>query len=174
MQWDYSDASWSGRVLENSKNEMSILASRRYPELPIPGVGGIVVGPQGILLVVRDKEPAKGRLSFPGGGVKVGETQEEAIVREVREETGVDCEVIKFVTTADLIIPDAEGAIEFHFILNHYLCKALTYDLRAESPDAQPMWVEPSKLREYDIPPRILELLFENIDDIALIMSQKE
>ncbi|MHA2004831.1 MAG: NUDIX domain-containing protein, partial [Candidatus Thorarchaeota archaeon] len=65
------------------------MTSRRYPKYPIPGVGGIVVGPEGILLVVRDKEPAKGRLSFPGGGVDVGETQEQAVVREVREETGI-------------------------------------------------------------------------------------
>ncbi|MFX1271625.1 MAG: NUDIX hydrolase [Promethearchaeota archaeon] len=153
---------------------MSILASRRYPKLPIPGVAGIVAGPEGVLLVVRDKEPAKGRLSFPGGGVDVGETQEEAVLREVREETGIDCKVIKFVNTTDLIIPDDEGAIEFHFILNHYLCKALSFELRAESPDAQPMWIEPSKFREFDIPPRVLEILFDNIDDIALIMAQKE
>ena len=151
---------------------MSILVSRRYPKFPIPGVAGIVAGPEGILLVVRDKEPAKGRLSFPGGGVDVGETQEEAIVREVREETGIECEVIKFVATADLIIHDDDGAIEFHFILNHYLCRALSFELRAESPDAQPMWIEPSRLREFDIPPRVLELLFDNIDAIASIMAQ--
>jgi len=151
---------------------VSILVSRRYPKFPIPGVAGIVAGPEGILLVVRDKEPAKGRLSFPGGGVDVGETQEEAIVREVREETGIECEVIKFVATADLIIHDDDGAIEFHFILNHYLCRALSFELRAESPDAQPMWIEPSRLREFDIPPRVLELLFDNIDAIASIMAQ--
>ncbi|MHA2020425.1 MAG: NUDIX hydrolase [Candidatus Thorarchaeota archaeon] len=148
------------------------MTSRRYPKFPIPGVGGIVVGPEGILLVVRDKEPAKGRLSLPGGGVDVGETQEQAVVREVREETGIDCEVIKFVTTADLIMPDDEGSIEFHFILNHYLCKALSFELRAESPDAQPMWIEPSRLREFDIPPRVFELLMDNLNDIALIMAQ--
>jgi ADP-ribose pyrophosphatase YjhB (NUDIX family) len=135
--------------------KVGTLTSRRYPKSPVPGVGGIVVGPDGILLVVRDKEPAKGRLSLPGGGVDVGETQEQAVVREVREETGIDCEVIKFVTTADLIMPDDEGAIEFHYILNHYLCKALSFELRAESPDAQPMWIEPSRLREFDIPPRV-------------------
>jgi 8-oxo-dGTP diphosphatase len=151
-----------------------ILASRQYPKFPIPGVAGIVAGPEGVLLVVRDKEPAKGRLSFPGGGVEVGETQEEAVLREVREETGIDCKVIKFVTTTDLIIPDDEGAIKFHFILNHYLCKALSFELRAESPDAQPMWIEPSKLREFDIPPRVLKILFDNIGDIASIMAQKE
>jgi mutator protein MutT len=148
------------------------LSSRRFPKFPIPGVGGIVVGPEGVLLVVRDKEPARGRLSFPGGGVDVGETQEQAIVREVSEETGIECEVIRFVTTSDLIMPDHEGNIEFHFILNHYLCKAITFELRAESPEAQPMWIEPSRLQEFDIPPRILEILMDNLDDIESLMLQ--
>jgi 8-oxo-dGTP diphosphatase len=152
-------------------DEVDTLNNRRYPRFPIPGVGGIVVGPEGVLLVVRDKEPAKGLLSIPGGGVDVGETQEEAIVREVREETGIDCEVIRFLSTADLITTDDEGAIEFHFILNHYLCKALTSTLKAESPEAQPMWIDPLKLREFDIPPRILDLLMENLDDIESLKS---
>jgi mutator protein MutT len=145
---------------------------RRYPEFPIPGVGGIVVGPHGVLMVVRDKEPAKGRLSIPGGAVEVGETQEHAITREVREETGVDCEVVRLVSTADLIMPDDEGGIEFHFILNHYLCKAQTFELQAESPEAQPMWIAPSELTEFEIPPRILELLMENLNDIESLIAE--
>ncbi|MHA2311168.1 MAG: NUDIX hydrolase [Candidatus Thorarchaeota archaeon] len=145
---------------------------RSYPNYPIPGVGGIVVAPQGVLMVIRDKEPAKGLLSIPGGAVEIGETQEHAIVREVKEETGVDCEVIRLVSTADLIMSDTKGSIEYHFILNHYLCKALTFKLQAETPIAQPMWVIPSELGELEIPPRIIELLMENLDDIESLMNE--
>ena len=60
---------------------------RRYPQLPIPGVGVIVVGLKGVLLARRDKDPAKGLWSIPGGGVELGETQESTVIREVEEET---------------------------------------------------------------------------------------
>ena len=145
---------------------------RRYPKLPIPGVGGIVVGPEGVLLIIRDKEPGKGLLTIPGGGVEVGETQEQAIVREVKEETGVDCEVIQFVDSADLIMPDEDGAIEYHFILNHYLCRAISFQLKGESVEVQPRWVRPSELKERDLPPRILELLLSVLDEIEDLVTK--
>ena len=79
---------------------------RRYPEHPIPGVGAIVVGPKGVLLATRDKDPGKGLWSLPGGGVELGETQETTVIREVEEETGVQCEIFDFVSTADIVTRD--------------------------------------------------------------------
>ena len=79
---------------------------RRYPQHPIPGVGAIVVSNEGVLLARRDKEPATGLWSIPGGAVEPGETQKESVVREVLEETGIRCEVIKLVNTFDLITLD--------------------------------------------------------------------
>lgn len=113
---------------------------------PIPGVGAVVVSPQGILLTRRDKDPGVGRWSIPGGGVELGETQEEAVVREVFEETGVKCEVLDLISTADLITPDSTGKIEFHFILNHYLAKALTESTRPETIDGEVGWFDPDNL----------------------------
>ena len=63
-----------------------MMNERSYPHFPIPGVGAIVVGSKGVLLVRRDKDPGKGFWSIPGGGVEVGETQEESLIREVEEE----------------------------------------------------------------------------------------
>jgi 8-oxo-dGTP diphosphatase len=60
------------------------------PEPRIPCVGAIITGPDGrILLIKRGKEPQAGRWSLPGGRVEPGETDEQAVVREVREETGL-------------------------------------------------------------------------------------
>jgi ADP-ribose pyrophosphatase YjhB (NUDIX family) len=50
--------------------------------------GVIVEGPEGILLIERAKEPAKGLLCLPGGFVEPGERAEEAARRECREELG--------------------------------------------------------------------------------------
>lgn len=46
---------------------------RAYPKFPIPGVGAVVVGPKGLLLVRRFREPGKGLWSIPGGAIEVGE-----------------------------------------------------------------------------------------------------
>ncbi len=147
------------------------MSERRYPTSPILGIGAIVVGPQGVLMGTRDKDPAKGALSIPGGVVEVGETQEEAVAREVLEETGVACEVLRFVTTADLISRDANGRVEYHFVLNHYLCRAVTSETTPESPDAEVKWVHPDLLETIDIPARIKSLLVGSIRDIHHLMN---
>lgn len=55
----------------------------------IPCVGAIITGPAGLLLIKRGHEPEAGRWSIPGGRIELGETDAEALVREVREETGL-------------------------------------------------------------------------------------
>ncbi len=122
------------------------MVGRQYPTYPIPGVGAVVVSPHGVLLARRDKDPGTGLWSIPGGGVELGETQEEAVVREVFEETGVKCKVLEFIDTADLITPDKSGKIEFHFILNHFLAQALTDSTRPETIDGEVGWFHPDNL----------------------------
>ena len=138
---------------------------RRYPTHPIPGVGAIVVGKKGLLLARRDKDPAKGLWSFPGGGVEIGETQEASVIREVEEETGVKCEVVDFVTTADLITRDSSGKIEFHFLLNHFLARALTEDTKPETDDGEVGWFHPD-----DLPPDMAD---QRIIDIILSVRER-
>jgi ADP-ribose pyrophosphatase YjhB (NUDIX family) len=122
------------------------LNERQYPRFPIPGVGAIVVGSKGILLARRDKSPRTGLWSFPGGGVEVGETQQNAIIREVEEETGVKCEVLEFVTTFDLIMKDSSGEVEFHFLLNYFIARALTDTTKPEFEDGEVGWFHPDQL----------------------------
>ena len=61
----------------------------RYPDRPVVGVGAVVLDGDLVLLIKRSKAPLKGQWSLPGGGVEVGETLEQAIAREVLEETGL-------------------------------------------------------------------------------------
>jgi 8-oxo-dGTP diphosphatase len=59
------------------------------PEQNTTAVGGVVVGPDGVLLVRMTYGPTKGRYMLPGGLVDPGETLDRAVAREVEEETGV-------------------------------------------------------------------------------------
>lgn len=145
---------------------------RRYPLHPVPGVGAIVVGSKGVLLARRDKAPGEGLWSIPGGGVEIGETQKEAVVREIKEETGVDCVVLELVGTYDYIAHDESGATEFHFLLNHYLAKAITENTMAETPEGEVAWFHPD-----DLPPdmaneRIASLIASQRSAILRLMAE--
>lgn len=64
-------------------------AARQAPRR-IPCIGAIITAGDLILLIRRGHEPEAGRWSLPGGRIEAGETDEQALVREVREETGLE------------------------------------------------------------------------------------
>lgn len=97
--------------------------SRRYPPRPLLGVGALVLRRDSILLVERGRAPLKGYWSLPGGVVETGEHLEEAIRREMREETGLDVKPLKVVEIFERIMRDKAGEVEYHYVLVDYLCK---------------------------------------------------
>jgi len=101
---------------------------REYPEAPIAGVGAVIVREardrsQQVLLIRRAQEPLKGEWSLPGGAVELGETLEEAVCREVLEETGLAVETIDVVQAFDRISRDADGRVRYHYVLVDFLCR---------------------------------------------------
>lgn len=99
--------------------------TRIYPPRPIVGVGGIIFDGDRVLLGLRGKEPGMGKWSIPGGAVRLGETLENALVREIEEEVGIKVKVEQIVAVLDRIIKDKEGKIAFHYILVDFLCVPL-------------------------------------------------
>lgn len=148
------------------------MAERKYPSHPVPGVGAVVVGRRGVLLVRRDKDPGTGLWSIPGGGVELGESQEAAVIREVKEETGVDCEVLRLLTTADVITPDSSGSTEYHFILNHYLARALSETTRPEIPEAEVGWFHPDDLPDDIVDTQVRNLILSVSEDALEMMRE--
>ena len=60
-------------------------------------VDGVVIQSNKLLLIKRDIEPFKGKWALPGGHVEYGEKVEEAVVREVSEETGLNTKIEKII-----------------------------------------------------------------------------
>ena len=83
---------------------------RRYPSRPFVGVGAVVWRDHEALLAQRGKPPRQGQRSIPGGIQQVGETVFAAAKREVREETGLEGNIIDGIAVVDSILPDDGGA----------------------------------------------------------------
>lgn len=124
---------------------------RDHPSLPIPGVAATVFHNGCILLSVRGKAPSKGKWGLPGGAVETGETLENAVIREVEEETNVTIRPIKLLTFFDAITREENGEVLYHYILFEYLCEFVSGEVKAmsDAPDAR--WVSINELDKIDI-----------------------
>ena len=129
----------------------SISSTRRYPERPILGVGALIIRDDTIVLVERAGEPLKGQWSLPGGVVEVGESLEEAVRREVAEETGLVVEPVSVVEVFERIIEDAEQRPEYHYVLVDYLCRLDGGELWAADDVSRSEWVRRDELGKYPL-----------------------
>ena len=107
-----------------------------------PSVYGVVVS-DGRLLAVTSR--GAGKLCFPGGGVELGEPIEEALRREVREETGIEVEVGPFLHFKEHFFTYDPLDQAYHSFMVYYRCRAVTTVLttpdRVDDDDAEkPQW----------------------------------
>src|SRR5213594_3932683 len=103
-----------------------------YPE---PTVGALIVNPEGKILLAKSHKWFD-KYTLPGGHIEVGETMEEAVKREVKEEVGLDVEVVEF-----LLMQEAIFAEEFwkkkHFIFFDFLCKSRDQRVKVDGRELQ-------------------------------------
>jgi 8-oxo-dGTP diphosphatase len=112
----------------------------------VPCVGAVIKDPAGrLLLILRGHEPGRGLWSVPGGRIEPGETDEQAVVREVREETGLT------VTCGPLLgsvqRPGGAGAV---FDIRDYLAFVTGGEIAAGDDAADARWVTPAEANAMD------------------------
>ncbi len=83
----------------------------------------------GIVLIRRKNDPFKGYYALPGGVVEYGETVEDAVVREVMEETGLECAVDRLIG----VYSDPDRDPRGHFVSVCFLLRVTGGELRADS-----------------------------------------
>jgi len=113
--------------------------SREYPNRPVMGVGGVIIDRGRAVLIRRGTEPLLGEWSIPGGTIEIAETLEEAVRRELREETGLEVRVLELIELFDRIYFQDGAAAEdkkkprFHYVIADYLCEVVGGEPQAGS-----------------------------------------
>ncbi len=114
---------------------------REYPEFPIISVAAIALKDNKILLVRRGAPPGEGLWSIPGGVVEVGEKLKDAVRREFKEETNLDCEVGELFNICEVIIRDENNKVRYHYVILDYMVKVTGGELKPGSDVVEAKWV---------------------------------
>ena len=124
---------------------------RVYPDKPVVGVGALIIQKGKILLEKRKNAPGKGKWSIPGGLVELGESPELAVIREVKEETGIEVEDPLLVDVVNNVSLDEKGKIRYHYVIVDYLVKVRSGEPKAASDADELRWVSLTDVQEYDL-----------------------
>jgi 8-oxo-dGTP diphosphatase len=134
-------------------------------------VSAAIVRDERILVVRRARSPALGVFTLPGGVVEIGETLAEAVIREVREETGLAIEPVGLAGFRETVARDAEDRVERHFVI---LCFAAHWAggepvLNEELSEAR--WIHPSELAGLQTTPGLAEIVAAAFDRLRATHS---
>src|SRR5215467_8797374 len=120
--------------------------ARTYPTRPYLAVSAAIFRDGRVLIVRRGRPPAHGLYTLPGGGVELGETLEQAVVREVREETGLAVAPLALVGFREAIGRDAAGRIERHFVILPFAARWIAGEISLTEELAEAHWREPREI----------------------------
>jgi 8-oxo-dGTP diphosphatase len=137
---------------------------RAYPDRPVVGVGAVIFDGDRVVLVKRGHPPLQGQWNLPGGVVELGETLEEAVVREVMEETGLDVEVGPVVEVLDRMERSADGRIEYHYVIIDYCCRPRSDRLERGSDADDARWVSVGDLPRYQLTEKATAVIRKTIE----------
>ncbi len=141
--------------------------SREYPENPLVGVGAVIVQDNRVLLIRRGQAPLLGEWSLPGGVLECGETLREAVIREVREETGLTVETGEMLGVYERITRSDDGRVRYHYVLIDFLCRPAGGDLKASSDAADVRWFAPEELDALKLRPDTNDVIVKGLKRAA-------
>jgi 8-oxo-dGTP pyrophosphatase MutT (NUDIX family) len=122
----------------------------RYPTKRAVSAGGLVVDdrPDGRWVVLISRRSAAGDLQWtlPKGGLEDGEDRSSAALREVREETGLECEIVTELGAIDYWFVWRPDEVRYHKFVHYYLMRQRGGDLSARDDEAEDVeWVRISE-----------------------------
>jgi 8-oxo-dGTP diphosphatase len=133
--------------------------NRQYPPHPLLGVGALIFRRNRILLIRRGKPPLQGYWSLPGGLVETGERLEDAIIREVLEETGLTVRPKYLAEIFERIMRDKKGRTEYHYVLADYVCRIVRGAPRAADDASAVDWFKLEELERIQLTAGTLDVI---------------
>ncbi len=120
--------------------------ARTYPMRPFLAVSAAIFRDGRVLIVRRARPPAQGIYTLPGGVVEVGETLEQAVIREILEETALAIEPVALAGYREAIVRDADARVERHFVILPFAAHWRSGEVALNEELAEAHWLAPSEL----------------------------
>lgn len=141
---------------------------REFPEVPLVGVGAIIIEDARVLLVKRAHPPLQAQWSIPGGVLEVGELVREAAAREAREETGLTVEPGELLGVYDRVLRNAERRVQYHYVLIDFLCRRVAGNLAAASDAAEVRWFTREELPALNLAEDTLDVIRKGFGKLGI------
>ena len=139
---------------------------------PVPTVGVVCLRGEEVLLIKRGTPPRLGQWSVPGGRLEWGETLQDAALRELKEETGVDAELLGLIDVIDGVFPARPGGeITRHYVLIDYAARWTGGEPMAGDDAAEARFVsrdEAMELVEWEETRRVIAEAFDRFGGLPL------
>jgi ADP-ribose pyrophosphatase YjhB (NUDIX family) len=135
------------------------------------GVGAVIVNQGKIVLERRGSEPSKGKWTIPGGLVELGESLENAVIRETEEETCLEVENPCLIDVVDNVDFDVNGKVKYHYVIIDYLVHIRGGTLKASSDAADLRWVPFEEVEDYDLTASFRVFFGQNREHLKKVSS---
>ena len=146
---------------------------RLYPDQPIVGIGVVIVRDCRIALIKRANEPSKGKWTIPGGLVELGESVEEAVIREAKEETCLEIENPQLIDVVGNVDLDSNGKVKYHYVIIDYLVHVKSGNILAAS-DAEELRLVPfDEVESYNLTSSFRQFFKQNRDKLEKANSYR-
>ncbi len=137
----------------------AVTRDRTYPERPFLAASVAVFREGRVLVAARARPPSLGLFTLPGGLVEPGETLGQAALRELREEVGVEADLIGFVDHVEILERDEGGRVRHHFVVCAHAARWRSGEPAAGAEALEVRWVTLADLPHLPTTPGLPALL---------------
>ncbi len=135
-------------------------STRLYPQTPLLGASACIFDCDKVLLVLGATPPKLDLWSLPGGLVEVGETLQQAVCRELMEETGLTADISGLAEWIEIIVPDDSG-IKYHFVVAMFVGQLSHGELQAGDDAKDVRWFPLNQLSQLEMTQGTADLILK-------------